>query len=691
MTLSPAHFPLARCLGVTVLSIGATVAPASQVTGQDPESHAPTLYIDTITVTANRRPQLLSDVDGSISVRTGDDLEAAGLSNVEALDQVFPGLVIGRRGNRAYSNFSLRGLSSADFYNPAIQLYVDGVPQDPAFFAQEIADVDRVELLRGPQGTLYGRNAHGGVINVVTRPPGDVVRAHAEARYSTFDWSVGAGVAGPIAGDWLSGSLDIRRADVTGQIDDIATGEDDIDDSRNWFGRVRLVAAPESVPLTLSFTYLRDDLDSNEELYLAEANVDALEFDSIAQGGVNEIERTVNSYALTASYDFANATLTSVSAYQDRDIGRRLIFGFDTPEFQDTFSQELRLEFQASDRWSGVVGAFYQDSDFERRTPAIPAFVGESENRISTEGYAVFGELTYALTDSVDITGGLRWSSEESTIDFQRRAPGPLRLQDSDTFRNLSPKLSIGWTFAPDQRAYALVSRGFRPGGFNNTVAVSEFDPTRNLRYDSETSTNLEVGWRGVLLDGRIEAGLSGYWIFTDDRQSFVGPIGLQYLRNVGDSESYGLELESRIFATDGLLLEFGGTLGRSEYTRAADPDTGANFTDNTIPYAPDVMFRAAAEYVVPQTFLPGDLRLRLSGRYVGETFFDDANTLSQPDYVVVDGSIDLALDNGLSVRAFVNNATNEIYRTYSFESAGTVFSSVAPERTVGAALQLRF
>lgn len=684
--------PPARFWATTALSIvGLTVGLASPSTAQEQAEPSLILYTDTITVTTNKRPQALADVDGSISVRTGDDLDSAGVTTAEALDQVVPGLVIGRRGNRAYTNFSLRGLSSGDFYNPTLQLYVDGVPQDPAFFAQELVEVDRVEILRGPQGTLYGRNAQGGVINILTRPPGDALRAHADIRYSTFDWSIGAGLAGPLVGDWLSGSLDIGRTDVSGQIDDIATGAEDIDDSRNWFGRARVVARPESVPLTLSFSYLRDDLDSHEELYIADSNLDALEFDGVAQAGVNEIERVVDSYALTATYDFEQATLTSVSAYQDRDIGRRLIFGFDTPESQQTFSQELRLDFQARDRWSGVFGAAYQDVDFERQTPAVATLIGESENQVRTDSYAVFGELTYAMTETIDVTAGLRWSIEEAEIDYRRTQPAALSVRDTETFRDTSPKLAIGWTFAPDQRAYALVSRGFRAGGFNHTIAVTEFDPTRDVRYDSETSTNFEVGWRGVLAGGAVEAGLSGYWILTEDKQTFLGPIGLQYLRNVGDSQSYGLELESRAFVGNNLLLEFGGTVGRSEFTDAADPETGAEFSDNRLPYAPDVTLRAAAEYVVPQTVLPGDLRFRISGRYIGETFFDDANTLSQPDHVLVDGSVDLALDNGVSFRAFVNNATDEIYRTYSFEQAGGVFSSVGQERTIGVALRVQF
>ena len=680
--------PLVLAICVTGVATGA----GAQESGQEDERARPGwTAADTIEVTANKRPQRLSEVDGSVSVRTGEELREAGVTQVQDLEKVFPGLVIRRRGNRAYTNVSLRGVTSSDFYDPAVQVYLDGVPQDPSYFTQELVDVERVEVLRGPQGTLYGGNAHGGVINIISKRPENEVTGYAAARVSTPHRYVDGGISAPILENMLYGTANLRRSDYLGQIDDIATGDSDIDKSRTWLGRGRLLLAPDESPFQIALTAQHDELVSNEELYLSEDNLEDLEFDSIGQGGVNEIKRDVTSFALTATYDLEDVTLTSITAYQDRDIKKRLIQGFDTPEFQDSLSEEVRINFALGERWNGVGGLFFQDTDFSRETPEVGGFFGESENQVDTQSYAVFGEISYALTESLELTGGLRWSYEEASIDYRRVAPLPLAIRDDDSFQDISPKLSLGWQVNEDHRVYALASRGFKPGGFNHTLPISLMSGAVEVSYDSETSTNLELGWRGSLFDQRVEAGATAYWIFTDDKQIYVGPIGSQFLRNAGDAESYGVELEARIHASDDLMFDLGATLGRSEFTDASDPETAASYDGRRLPFAPDVTVGAAVRYLVPQDFIPGDISLRLAGTYSGRTYFDEANELSQPGYLLVDASVDLLLDNGITLSLFAENLTDKIYRTYSYEQGGTVFSSVGEGRVVGVAGRFEF
>ena len=647
--------------------------------------------LNTIEVTANKRPQPLGEVDGSVSVRTGEELREAGVTKVEDLDKVFPGLVIRKRGNRAYTNVSLRGITSSDFYNPAVQVYLDGVPQDAAYLTQELVNVERVEVLRGPQGTLYGGNAHGGVINIVSKKPDNDISGHISATRSTLTRAADAGLSAPIIENLLYGQLDIRRSDYLGQIDDLATGDDDIDQSRTWLGRAKLLFAPDGIPLEVALTAQHDELKSSEELYIAEGDLDDLAFDSVNQGGVSELKRNVDSYALSIAYDFGAARLTSVTSYQDRDISKRLIQGFDTPEYQNTLAEELRVDFTLGERWSGVAGLYFQDTDFSRETPVVGASFGASENEVETQSYAAFGEVTYALTQSLDLTGGLRWSYEDASIDYRRVAPSPLSIEDDDSFQDISPKVSLGWQVNDDHRVYALASRGFKPGGFNHTLPITLSTDDVAVSYDSETSTNLELGWHGNFLDGRVEAGAAAFWILTEDKQIYVGPIGSQYLRNAGDAQSYGTEVEARVYATDELMFDLGATVGRSEFTDARDPETGVEYDGNRVPFAPDVTARAAVRYLVPQDFLPGDISLRFAGTYSGRTYFDEANELSQPDYVLLDASVDLLLDNGISLSLFVDNITDKTYRTYSYEQGGTEFSSVGDGRVVGVTGRFEF
>ncbi|MEP3115384.1 TonB-dependent receptor [Nisaea sp.] len=681
-----------RALRALLCSTTAAIAVTALVPAQlQAEEIAEMVYLDTIEVTATKRPAPLGEVDGSVSVRTGEDLEEAGVTSTEDLEKLIPGLIIRERGNRTYSSFSLRGISSPDYYNPSVQVYVDGAPQDTSYFSQELLEVERVEVLRGPQGTLYGRNAHGGVINIITKQPSNEYHGYAGGGYSTHHWQSKAGMSGPLVKDTLFGTVNIKRLDYTGQIDDLSTGNEDIDNSRNWLGNAKFLLSPKDEPFEVEFTAGRDNLKSREELYISEANLDNLKFDSASQGGVNEYSRDVSTYALRASYAFDNATVTSVTSYQNRDMGKRLIQGFDTPEFQDTVSEELRVNFDLGSRWTGIGGVYIQDSEFRRETPAFGGFVGQSQNLVDTTSTAFFGEATYAVTSSIDLTAGLRWSREDASVEYSRVSPGPLSLTDDDSFTDLSPKLSIGWQINDANRVYALASRGFKPGGFNHTVGFTEFDATQNLRYESETSTNIEAGWRGRLFGDVVEAGVSAYYVLTDDKQFYTGPQGSQYIRNAGEAESYGLELDARAHISPALSVDFGGTIGRSTFTSAGNPDTGEEFDGNTIPFAPDYTFQASGRYIIPQKVLPGDVSIRLAGSYSGQTYFDESNTLSQDGYLLLDTSLDVQLDNGLTMRLYVDNITDEIYRTYSYASGSSVFSSVGESRVIGANFRYTF
>jgi pesticin/yersiniabactin receptor len=677
-----------RALALAGVALAALWAMPVTAQSSDPDTAA---ELPAVSVTANKRPQRLGEIDGSVSVRTAEDLAEANVTTVQELDKVFPGLVIRMRGNRTYSNLSLRGVTSSDFYNPALQVYVDGVPQDPSYFTQELVNVERVELLRGPQGTLYGRNAQGGVINIITRRPGDEVAAYVDGTVATLEHGAGGGVSGPIVPGLLYGGIDLRWNEELGRIDDVATGRDDIDDSETVLGRAKLRLAPAGSPLDMTMTIEREELDSKEELYILDSNLDDHVYNSALQGPPNKYERDVDTYALSASYDFGGATLTSVTSYQDRDLGTRLISGFDTPEFQDTLAQELRLDFVTGESWNGVVGGFFQNADFTRHTPAIPATIGSSRNDVESDSYALFGEVTYALTDTVDLTGGLRWSREEAEIDYARVAPLAFGFSADDSFQDVSPKLSVGWQIDPDHRVYALAARGFKPGGFNHALPFFVTTTNDAVAYDSETSTNLEVGWRGSMLGGRLDLGAAGFWTWTEDKQIYVGPVGQQYLRNVGDAESYGLEIDALFRPTEALTLTLGATIGRSTFDDAVDPVTSTDYDGNRLPYAPDETVQIAARYTIPQGLIPGDVSLRAAGTYFSRTWFDEANTLSQSGYALLDASIDLELDNGATVSLFADNITDKTYRTYSYSQAGNVFSSVGEGRVVGVAGSFRF
>ncbi|WP_244996911.1 TonB-dependent receptor [Rhodospirillum rubrum] len=656
---------------------------AQEMDSEDIDARKKVIELESLTITANKRDQKINEVDGSVLVRDGKDLEKAHVTTVADLERVFPGLMIQSRGSRSYANFSLRGVNSPDFYNPSIQVYVDGVPQDSTFFTQELVNVERVELLRGPQGTLYGGNAYAGVINIVSRKPDNAVKGMVGGMVSTAGGETETSLAGPVVRDALYGGLSAKWSQAFGRIDDTLTGKDDIDSSKGGMVRGQLRYAPTGSPWDITAAGQYDHLVSNEEIPVEDPH--KLVYSS-ALYGIPEYTRKVTTGSVNASYEFDRGTLSSLTSYQDRSL-ERFAYAMEQPEFQTTLSQEVRYAFGDKDGpLDGVVGAFFKDTDFTRKTAQYYTYQGPSENAVASRSYALFGEMTQALTPVLDVTGGLRYSYDTSEIDFTRQGASfypALDFENSADFHNVSMKLALGWQINEDNRVYGLISRGYKPGGFNHAV-MSAAD---RQAFDNETSTNYELGWHGTVVEDRLWVNASAYLIEAENKQIYVtadSMTGLQALRNLGDSRSYGLEVDVTARPLDSVQVTLGGTFGRSVFVSSTDPVTGEDYDGKTLPYAPDYTLNAAIEYTLPLSSFPGEISLRGAGRYVSASYFDPSNSLKQDGYPVLDLSVNLATDTGIKVAVFADNIADQGYRTYSYSAGATTYSTAGQGRTVG-------
>jgi pesticin/yersiniabactin receptor len=434
-------------------------------------------------------------------------------------------------------------------------------------------------------------------------------------------------------------------------------------------------------------TAQREELASHEELYIREVFLRDRAYSSATQGPQPFLDRAVNTFALAAEYDVGIGKISSVTSSQNRKL-TRVLQGRNTPEDQDGLAQELRFAFDNGGKITGVAGAFVQDTEFTRRDPGFTGFFGPSQNNVDSRSYALFGEATYKVIESVDVTAGLRWSREEASIDYARSGTGAFSFDSEDNFSDISPKGAVGWQFAPRHRLYAVVARGFKPGGFNHTVSV----PADAIPYESETSTNYEIGWRGAAFGGAVEFGTALYYIKAKDKQIYVGPLGAQVLRNVGDAESRGIEFDVQARPIDSLILTFGGSYGRSVFDGAVDPQTGVSYDGNRLPYAPDTTLQGSARYIIPQTAMAGELSLRGAATYFSKTYFNETNTLDQGGYTIMDVSLDVAFDSGLSLSLFADNLTDKLYRTSSFLFAGgDQRSTIGTGRVIGLVARMTF
>ncbi len=633
--------------------------------------------VETITVTASKQNIELSLFNGSVQIKTGEELEKAGITQVMDLGKLFPGLLISTRGSRIYANTTVRGISSPDFYSPTVSLYLDGVLQDSAFLSQELINVETVELLHGPQGTLYGGNAQGGIINITTRKASTESRVRVSATLADKEQGFDFSAAVPIS-ERFFGDVSLRAKNEDGRITHIPSNKTDADDTDTLTGQARLHFLPQNSPFSATFAIARDKMDSHEEWYLTKKEFEQ----GKTYQNIPELNRTVNSYTLSADYDLANSVISSITAYQDRKVDRDYIGG-KWQEDQDTFSQELRLSSKYANGASSVVGLYYKNTNFNHHNSGYPGFYSSFKNDIEKKTYALFGELFYPITRSLDLTLGLRGSKEKAYIDYSGRTGvmpiGSFTNSISNTL--YSPKLAFGWQVSDDARVFLSATRGYRPSGFN----YSPQNPAEQQGFDPETSDNLELGWRTNWFDGTLDFNGALYWIKLKDIQLYTGQPGMQTLRNLGEATSKGLELELALYATDNLTLTIGGTYGDSSFTGDnVDPITGKNVEGNQLPYAPETTLIAGGEYIVPQSLLDGELSLLANASYNSKVYFNEDNTLFQSGYTILDTAVQYAINDVVTVKIYGKNLTDKTYTTYQFQSAMGVLSNYGKGRIIG-------
>lgn len=649
-TLPPHKSPLASAI---VLSLVSFISSADTT-------------FDEIIVSATKLGTPLSEVNNSVVVKTAEQLEKANIYDVADLEKVFPGLVIQTRGNRTYANSTIRGISSPDYYSPTVSVYVDGVLQDTAFLSQPLINVERVELLRGPQGTLYGGNAQGGVINIVTRKAVKSVQANTSVLYSSLSRQVDAVAALPIS-EALTADISARYLYDNGDIDYAPTGKEDANDAEEKSLTARLHYLPNDSALSATLSISADKLHSHEEWYLNEQEHNAGE----TVTPIPELNRDIYSYALNLGYEFDRALLTSITAYQSREIERDYAFG-QWEENQNKFSQELRLKNDISSQLSTLLGGY-----FERRDLEVDTRLGK--NQLDYRTLALFGQGNYLLTEVVDITLGARASRVDIEADYSGSPRGIAPFNEDLKETSISPKAAIGWQVNDDTRLYASIASGYRPGGYN-VVPLSNQDAKG---YNAESSINAELGWRTSSLENLFEFSGALYWITTDDVQIYTGTPGSQSLSNVEEALSKGIEAELTVYPTDSLTVTLGGTYGRSTF----ESDKG-ELKGNRLPYAPDMTATFGVDYELPQTLVDGDISLASHTRYTSKTYFDEGNTLSQSGYTLIDLSLNYDVTSDLSIALFSNNVTDKTYVTYSYAYLGT-FSNYGKGREVG--LKVRY
>ncbi|WP_437882748.1 TonB-dependent receptor [Pseudomonas sp. LRF_L74] len=639
--------------------------------------------LPSLEVTASKRTSTLEKTDMALSVAEQDDLTQANVGTTDELNRIFPELFLSDSGLSLFPNLSLRGISSSDAYNAAVATYVDGVPQTLGAFSQRLLDIERIELLKGPQGTLYGRNAHAGALNIITRQPGEETRLGVQSRLSNLNREIGASASGALVPQRLYAEAAVYHNDIQGELH----GTPNHGDGDNGGGRFGLTVKPTD-DLSLRLLYARDRLASHEEHYLP--------FHGFAERDVtlgwreSSFVRRVETSSATLDWSLNDAwKLTSISALQNYRHERVLgDYGLQHPERQRTASQELRLSSQGEARaWDTTLGLYWQDSKSHSRRIAEAGgptygYYGNAESRIDSTEKAVFGDFTWHIDARWDLTLGLRHSRENVSTDASQDAayfPGYV-FHGSDRFTSTTPKLVLGFQASDDLRLYAQASEGYKAGGYNRIGSLS----ADSVAFDPERSLNLEIGAKASLLERRLWANVALYWMRIDDVQQYTNTVGVQALENMGKARSEGAELSLDWQPDDVTRLRLAGTVNRS---RLVDADVRDG---NRLALAPRGTVRLSAERSLHWDGLLGELVPGVGLSYIGQHYFDADNQFAQGGYTLFDARLAWRPRDGYEFALYGNNLADKDYRTYAFQGT-TAQAQAGQGRELGVDMSLHF
>ena len=694
--------------------------------------------LDEVIVSSEKVEQQAQKVPTAISVISAKQVADYRLWNVKDLVAIVPNMYSASPGDDK-NNTSLRGITSSSYDQP-VATYVDGVNQFRLdAYIPQLIDIERIEVLRGPQGTLYGRNSMGGVINIITKQPTNKTAGFGELNFGSYGIQrYTAGVRTPLIKDHLyvgaSVMYDARDGFYTNVFDN---SKFDVHNSftGNYF--LKYVASPKfSATFNLKH-YSRKNSGSFTLAPYDIAKVDSSKFKVNYNAVAKVHDNTLNASA-TLNYFGDKVNITSITAYQSNvtyyhspiDADVQLPFelqGLDVNSVEvkndnnqnkvSFWTQELRLNSSTNSdsRLAWTVGGF----GFTQYNPTSqslligkdgenfgqPANAKITNNTLSDNyGYSLFGQASYAITPKLGLTAGLRYDYEN-----QKLMVGSLFSIGGQTFPTLgdtssttnfsavSPKVSLNYQLGDNQLIYASYTRGYRAGGLSQI----DFDPSGAplVAFKPEYSDNLELGWKGTYFNNRLRANVTLFTTQVTDAQTpnLVPELGFRIVTsNAGNFSSAGIETEISANIAKGLQIDwnFGTTtatysklsLPQTDYSTGEPKTTQKDFSGNRQILTPSFTSMFAVQYSVAlnkkiQYIARGEWRI------LGKQYFDLANKYSQNGYDMFNVRTGFSTKN-YDLMFWGRNLSNTTYISYAYNFGAATLGN---PRTVGVSLSARF
>ncbi|MEI9988590.1 MAG: TonB-dependent receptor [Rhizomicrobium sp.] len=718
--------------------------PAVAQTDPAPAAASPGEQLETVIVTAQKREQNLQDVPIAITALTTEQLQERHINNTKDLTGVVPGLQIKAGDASASPQIYLRGVGSNDFNptsNNSVGIYVDGVYLgSPLSQMAQFYDLERVEVLKGPQGTLFGRNTTAGAISVVSKGPTRDFETDASVEYGNYNSVVlEGGIGGPISDELafrVAGTFD--RND--GYTLNTYTGNR-VNNINRWAGRAELLYTP-SDDLNILFQVHNSENSSGsikgqmrplDPHTAAATGADGLckpgyyysgqctnalgyaDLDGSPFVGAYDLDGNDNVTSIggsaTANWDLGEVSLVSITAvelttrnnWEDTDDSPLNQLEINYLARDNEYSEELRLQSNTDQPLTWVAGLYYGYDHLNTNSNIDyydTVWLGYPYSQ-NTNTYAIFGQADYKITDKLTVTGGFRYSYDHKSFDYSSNYNfGALDLFTTNQkkgFGGPSARFGLNYEFEPDQRVYATYNRGYKSGGFFGGYAG---DLSQVAPYQNETVNAYEVGYKGMFLDDTLRFNAAAFYYDYQDMQVYtmvqetgpLGPVDEQVLDNAGAAEIYGAEFEVEARPIKNLTLNAGVALLHARYTQYRSALASSDYTGNTLPSSPEFSFTAQANYVADLN--NGDaLLFEADSTYRTKQFSDTADTtrLASGPVFLLNGEIGYRFPGQkVELGVWGRNVLNKIYFEKANSMAGDGFDALiygAP-RTFGVFLR---
>ncbi len=713
--------------------------------------------LEEVVVTAQKREQSLQDVSAAVTAFGGQQLTESQINNIEDLQVMLPGLTFGNDFN--FAKIFVRGVGMSSSFagiDPSVALHVDGavISQAAAQFTS-LYDLERVEVLRGPQGTLYGRNATGGSINLITAKPTEEFEGYTNVTVGGPDLNyIGEGaISGPLT-EKVLGRIAARVQKREGFGIHTGTGKDiDDADKQGVRGQLHFLISDKADNL-LAAEYYEEDENSRAVKFIRASFPDTTNPGLQAIGLPDVYPNSRNAggdFVPTAKLDTTSVTntlnidvseLLSIKSITNwREFSNELLQDFDvsdtvngtlppsptsTTQLQtidtEQVSEEVQFIFNA-DNWRGVAGLYYFDESIDSGVIIGRDPINAQDKarvyvlaNMDVSAYAAFGNMTYDLTDQFAIKLGARYSHEKREVENLfgvAPPPAPAAIFDpvkntSKTYSDFTPEIGVEYRTEGDTLFFATYSEGFKSG----TANLGERSPSL---VDPETIDNLEIGMKGQFLDNSLQLNIAAFIYKVDDAQfdrTFpipVPPFFSAKLENAAKTDGKGIEIETKWAATDRLTLDMNATfydikfdefesldpLNEDLFGAASGSVSTTSLDGNTPRNTPEWTYNVHAAYDLP---LETGATLTFAGNYArkGEQFYTEFNNpvMGTGAYGILDANVlYTSADERTTVNFWGKNLTDEMVLSGAFaiSTSRTITGTYLPPRQYGVTVGYKF